>query len=221
MKNINKKGFTLAEILIVIAIVAILTIVALTQYKTQISKAFDKKRKDHLYRLKVAIEEYYVDNNCYPSEDLLEECGQSSLSPYLSQIPCDPQSGEPYEYVYDETLCPQWFKIYTVLDYTGDSKITEVGCAAGCGPDTDNDGTSDYNYGVSSNNVIVGERVTATPTPSPGPTPGGEICSYPICYGCVSGVCVQVATYGQEVCSPNYSDSDCSYNCEMYPDCYW
>ena len=212
MKNINKKGFTLAEILIVIAIIAILSIIALTQYKTQIAKAFDKKRKDHLYRLKVALEEYYADNNCYPTS--LPDCGVS-FAPYLPQIPCDPQSKEPYEYVYDEQACPQWFKVYTLLDNTADAKITEVGCAAGCGPDDNGDGSSDYNYGVSSTNTIVGEGVTATPTP--GPTPEEGICTCEGgCYACTGiGVCEKIAEKGQKNCwSPNFCSSGECGGCE-------
>lgn len=166
-KRKSQKGFTLAELLIVIAIVAILAMIAFANYKTQIDKGFDKKKKDHLSRLKTAFEEYFNDNNCYPASSMLNPCGEGAdkLSPYLRIVPCHPQTDDPYTLVTEDgTICPQWFKIYTVLDFKKDEIIKDLRCYGGCGPqagDSVNGSTTtendySYNYGVSSTNVIVG-----------------------------------------------------------------
>ena len=69
------------ELLVVVAILAILMVVAMMGWRTQTVKAKDAKRKDDLYRLKVAFEDYYNDNECtqkyffyhYPSPSLMDE----------------------------------------------------------------------------------------------------------------------------------------------------
>ena len=159
-------SFTLAELLIVIAILAILAVIAFQNYKSQTEKAFDKKRKDHLNRLKVAFEDYYNDHNCYPSSDSLDPCGEGAeqLQPYLRIIPCDPGNNQPYVLATDNDACPQKFKIYTTLGYENDLEIEELGCLGGCGPSAGDyvDGSSienndyTYNYGVSSTNEEIG-----------------------------------------------------------------
>lgn len=140
-----KKGFTLAEILIVIAIVAILAMIALGSYLNQIKKGFDARRKKTLNQMRTALEDYYSDNNRYPAS---LSCGQN-LSPWMKEVPCEPD-GTDYYYETDEIT---WFRIYTKLENEADPSIEKVGCdkvppnGSGC------PGNSAYNYGISGGNI--------------------------------------------------------------------
>lgn len=142
-------GFSLPEAIVVIAIMIILITSFLASFKpaTQVNKANDAKKKDHLSRFKIAFEDYYGDYNCYPNFSL--DCGSTALSPYLEKIYCDPDGG-PYAYIpATPENCPQSFRIYTTLKNSSDLDISKVGCSNGCGPG----GSPTYKYCVSSTNV--------------------------------------------------------------------
>jgi prepilin-type N-terminal cleavage/methylation domain-containing protein len=162
--SIFTKGFTLIELLLVIAIVGLLAVIIFISFPDQINKGFDRRRKHDLTRIKTGFEEYYSDNGCYPPESIMDVCGDGAagLQPYLSFIPCDPKSKEPYGVRVEDSDCPQWFKIYASLQYEQDSIINELGCLNGCGPDNNDDGVSDYNYGVHSTNVSLSDIATGT-----------------------------------------------------------
>jgi len=140
-------GLTLIELLIVVAIIAILAVIVLAAL-FQIKKAQDSKRKGHLAQLKVVLEDYYSDKNCYPT-DLNCDPG-IQLRPYINQVPCN-TDGQPYYYELDQTdpTCPQWFRIYTHLENPEDAEIPKLGCEVGCGP------SGSYNFGVSSDNISL------------------------------------------------------------------
>ena len=65
-------GFTLAELLIAIAILMLLLLVALINWKNQINKGFDARRKADLFQIKTAFESYYTDHDCYPTKNILK-----------------------------------------------------------------------------------------------------------------------------------------------------
>ncbi|HMP67630.1 MAG TPA: prepilin-type N-terminal cleavage/methylation domain-containing protein [Candidatus Paceibacterota bacterium] len=113
MINKNKKGFTLLEMLLVIAIIAILAgivIVAINPAK-QLADANNAKRQSDVLAILNAIHQYGIDNQGDLSglslEDENEECSLStgtdaidlegdlvdgSVS-YISAVPTDPQTG--------------------------------------------------------------------------------------------------------------------------------
>lgn len=194
MKRLGKnKGLTLIELIIVLAILAVLILMAIFAYRSQLAKGRDAKRKADLNKLQNVLEDYLNDRNCY-SEAVFR--GASTVPnlepPYLTEIPCDPINNLHYNYFYsnDSTqTCKRWYKIYTKLENEKDSMIAEAGCEGGCGP------SGNYNYWVSSPNIpdasqlpgeiwptIPGVPTTAptpeptappvaTPTPTPIPTP--------------------------------------------------
>lgn len=114
-----KKGFTLMEILIVTALIALIATAALIIINPmqQINKGFDSQRKHDLDVFKKALEDYYNDKGCYPKPNEIcydlpptidcvgaghgtligydcHICGKETNSPnfpYLSKLPCDPQ----------------------------------------------------------------------------------------------------------------------------------
>jgi prepilin-type N-terminal cleavage/methylation domain-containing protein len=150
MKCSSRKGFTFFELLIVMSIIAILLMVGITNWKSQLERAYDAQRKGDLSRLKAALEHYSIDNGCYPSVDQMV-CTSTIFSPYnMPTVLCDPVAKIPYYYqpVDLSTTC-LGYRLYTVLRRTQDPDIQAVGCnrpGVGCGVI----GHAEYNYGVSS-----------------------------------------------------------------------
>ena len=183
-----KKGVTLTELLIVVAVIAFLAIVAFWAYRTQVFKGFDARRKTDIYQIKVAVEEYEKDNDCYPLPQLVVCNPGTGLRPYLDYIPCDPRSGASYYYDHEDSSCPKWFRLYATLENLKDRDY-----AGAIGPN------GAYGYYSGSPNA-----------PNPGFQGGGSF------YGCRSGSCVQIQwdpnRPGPE-CDPNYQSSTCYGQC--------
>lgn len=60
MKNMNKKGFTLAELLIVVAIIAVLTVVAVPIFTTQLEKSRENTDIANMREAKAAAAAAYL-----------------------------------------------------------------------------------------------------------------------------------------------------------------
>lgn len=175
----KKRGFTLIELLIVIAIIAILVVLAIWAVTANLAKSRDARRKADLDRIKIAFEDYYGDSNEYPPDTALVECGSDALKPYLSSIPCDPRTKQPYCYIYDSDNLGQNYRILSNLENHNDPVISELSCDEDptyCGYEDDCSALgSRFNYGVASTNVLVNNenigsgQVGATPTPTPPP----------------------------------------------------
>lgn len=210
-----RKGFTLVELLIVMAILAILIMVAVGAFNpgAMVGRGNDTRRKRDLARISVSFEDYYNDNGCYPNQTMIDElmsqtnCNSGIFSPWMNSWPCDPESRQPYATVIETTDCPDWYKIYTNLNNHNDSDIPEGWY--------DNDdyyrvgqGTlsvNDTNYGTSSPNVSWYERELASWC-------GPEY----LCYSCNQfGQSTLVVDGG--ICSGSncYLSSDCQEECHV------
>jgi prepilin-type N-terminal cleavage/methylation domain-containing protein len=92
----NKKGFTLAEIIVVMAIIAIFGTMMIAVFNSIgiTNKARDAQRKEDLKKIKVAFEEYFNDKGYYPPDvdswNIASNCGKNVFSPYLNSWPCGP-----------------------------------------------------------------------------------------------------------------------------------
>jgi prepilin-type N-terminal cleavage/methylation domain-containing protein len=199
----NQQAFTMIELLVVIAILALLILLALFAMRGQIAKAQDARDKKNLTNLKVAFEDYYNDNSCYPPPewfDSSDDCDTNQLAPYLDKIPCNEVTGQPYTYEYDDPTCPTWHKLLTNLNYPDESLFV-----------TDGSGRTDYNYGVSSTNTSVKIDPSVADEGSGGAA-GDSGGSY---------YCFQVGQYpdcndfdrNAEMCTPNYTDFNCDGGC--------
>lgn len=223
----NRTGFTLIEIMIVVAIVVILAILAMFMLTNNLAKSRDGKRKADIDRIKIAFEEYYDDQNSFPPDTILSNCGGDEFKPYLPNIPCDPKTKKPYCYVYDETDGGQNYRILSSLEYQDDPIIEQLNCHSEgvyCGFEDECTplGYSRFNYGVSSTNIVVaseniGEVVPSpTPSPSPSPTPpmagNHHACSR-------AGVCnyYDNPTGAPNYCPLTFAASNCNNHCPTSP----
>jgi len=99
MKKNKRKGFTLIEMLIVIALIGILAGVVISVInipKTQ-ARSRDSKRVGDIKRIQTALELYFADNRRYPVNTSFSyvHTALSSISPtYIDQIPLDPLNGQ-------------------------------------------------------------------------------------------------------------------------------
>jgi len=81
-------GFTLIELMIVMAIIAVLMSIAVPIYTRSIIRAKESVLKNNLFTLRTVIDEYTYDKQKAPQslQDLVDQG-------YLRQIPIDPMTG--------------------------------------------------------------------------------------------------------------------------------
>ena len=166
-KTKNKKlGFTLVELLVVMAILGILTVITLGNFRTSQIKARDAQRKSDLGQIANALEAYYNDHAGYPGADSSgkilacgcegtggddpcnwnEDSGQREFcdennTVYMTKIPGDPINDPPYYYRSNGTF----FQIYAILENNNDPDLFDDPINLGSPPE-------EYNFGVASTN---------------------------------------------------------------------
>jgi len=136
MKKNN--GFTLIEILVVIAIIGSLSALLLPNYMEARMRARDVQRKNDLKAIQKALEMYKFDNDSeYPSS--LPNVGvgfsNSSAAVYMKSIPGDPVlvdgSGKPKKYMYTIGASNLDYELCACLENTADrdTNSQEANCS--------------------------------------------------------------------------------------------
>ena len=96
---IGKKGYTLLELMIVVAIVGILVSLAIPSFQQSAIKAKETALKQNLFTMRTVLDQYYADRGDYP--DNLEALVEAN---YLRAIPVDPmtKSSTTWTEIYEE-----------------------------------------------------------------------------------------------------------------------
>lgn len=114
MWGTTKKGFTLIEFMVVMAMIAIFSGLGLASFVGSQQTGRDGKRKADLEAIRSALEIYRSDMGAYPA-------GTGSLSPtYMTTVPVDPKTGQAYTYTpagKTYSLCADLERVAGVNDY--------------------------------------------------------------------------------------------------------
>ena len=81
----DQSGFTLIELMIVLALISILAAMGVVQYRNSVQHTQESVLRTDLFRMRDAIDQYYADKNKYPSS--LETLVTDG---YMRRIPEDP-----------------------------------------------------------------------------------------------------------------------------------
>jgi general secretion pathway protein G len=81
----SEAGFTLVELLIVLALITILATMGVVQYRNSVRHTQESVLRTDLFRMRDAIDQYYADKNKYPAS--LETLVTDG---YMRRIPEDP-----------------------------------------------------------------------------------------------------------------------------------
>jgi len=106
MKKKQRRGFTLIEILIVVAIIAILASVVLVGLGPTQQQGRDARRLSDLREAQTALELYYNKNGVYPDASTWGPASTAGTMAFIlvnggigvAQIPNDPSTGATYYY---------------------------------------------------------------------------------------------------------------------------
>jgi type II secretion system protein G len=144
-----KKGFTLIEIMVVIAILGILIAMASASYVASLKKGRDLKRKSDVVQIGKALELYFTDNGRYPAaasganEGKILGCTDPNdpgvcdwgaiwmnkiAIPniiYMAKLPSDPNASQ--HYYYDSDAAGTYYQIYALLENKDDKDLNKNG----------------------------------------------------------------------------------------------
>ena len=103
------RGFTLVELLVVMAIIAVLLTLAVPRYFGSMDKSKEAVLKEDLFQLRDAIGKYYGDKGKYP-----ESLETLATERYLRKVPVDPITESATTWVVVAPEDPQKGAVYDV-----------------------------------------------------------------------------------------------------------
>jgi len=113
-KMIRKKGFTLVELLVVIAVIGVLTTVLMINFVGSRERASDSQKIQNLKSMKNALRMYYNDNQEYP-EDGVSDLGSALVTEYMSTTDFN-EISDYNGFDYEQLNNGDGFRITVILD---------------------------------------------------------------------------------------------------------
>src|SRR3989344_5192330 len=156
----NKFGFTLLELMVVIVILGVLSMIGITAFTSSQVRSRDVKRKADLANFQKSLEFYYNDYNRFPLSDAEGriQCKAAAVcewglefsddngTMYMIRLPKEGSGSRRYFYISDGID----YRVYALLENTEDSGLITPGVATNCAAS----GSSvDCNYGIASVNI--------------------------------------------------------------------
>ena len=126
----KRSGFTIIELLIVMAVIAILVGIAIPSFRAMQTEAWKSKAEGDVRVLKIALESYYKNNGSFPATTGYQTTLRMENPPVLEATLDDPfaASGTPYEY--DLSTNGSYYVVYSVgPGGTGAMTIADSGSA--------------------------------------------------------------------------------------------
>lgn len=126
VKQQNKNGFSLIELLVVISIIGVLSAVLTANFVGMRERARDAQKIQDLNSMKTALRSYYNDHQGYPAKDsLLTAIGTSNYMPSLKDIS--------FPYNYEPSVDGESFYITADLEAGAGSDDTNslINCGIG------------------------------------------------------------------------------------------
>lgn len=219
-KRISKKvrpGFSLTELLVVMAVAAILVQLGVSAYLSAQKKGRDAKRKADLAKTADTLEMYLNDNAVYPNAlgGLIEGCAAGACewgapfvaangTLYSAKLPTDPLKSQQYAY----EAVGKGYRLYSRLENIKDSSVPvfseyNINCGAAM------EQTVNCNYVISSENVSAPTSyVPAGPSGPSGPAgPSGPILPPTIAPPECTASCISAIWHMDETSGETVADS--------------
>lgn len=140
--SLHSGGFTLIELIIVMALMALLAIVGLTNYQTSLKNGRDNRRKLDLKSVSSALQIYYSDNSAYPVQANYGSIPNALVPNYLKTMTADPKFTGDDGYQYKSTSNGQCYCLSAKLERSVNNK-NETGTPPAC-----SQASSHANYNV-------------------------------------------------------------------------
>jgi type II secretion system protein G len=159
-KHLSQAGFTLMEIMVVIAIIGVLATMIAGNFIEANKKSRDAQRKSNMTQVKNALEAYYNDHGSYPASNGGEILGAgwgerfqdldiADGAVYMAQLPTDPRAPS-IQYFYHTDTNATKYQLFTYLENERDDGIVTFDPVRTCG-------TATCNYAISSSNTTIQE----------------------------------------------------------------
>ncbi|MBX4215818.1 type II secretion system GspH family protein [Candidatus Parcubacteria bacterium] len=94
MDAIERKGFTIFELIVLLAAIATVAFIAVGSFERGTTESRDRTRLEDIAKLRQALKSYYSANHTYPARLDTERL----VPVYIEEMPLDPKSGKEYAY---------------------------------------------------------------------------------------------------------------------------